>query len=62
MEPIYRYRWLPSKKEGCYFLDDDIVVIAIHVFLSWFRILAYKACTTTGGPLYYIDPNSILLT
>lgn len=28
-------------------------------FLCWYRVTAYVACTTTGQPVAFVDPNQL---
>lgn len=35
------------------------IITLDRVFLCWYKVTAYVACTTTGQPVSYIDPNDL---
>lgn len=58
--PIKRVWWEPGLRgcrKGCVSTWNQGIVIHERIFWHWHRVYAYVACTTTGAPVAYVDPN-----
>lgn len=61
INPIRRIWWRP-----CLRLENNVsatwksgIIQFDRLFLCWYRVTAYVACSTTGQPVEYVDPNNL---